>query len=72
MSHNTTMLLCVKCNIMLLHVSVNVYVIGLICNKIDDIYKLEQDYLYFFLEGGFKGIYLRDRNVTLSYVVSEI
>ena len=26
----------------------------------------------FFLEGGFKGIYLRERNFTLSYVVSEI
>ena len=26
----------------------------------------------FFLEGGFKGIYLRGRNFTLSYVVSEI
>ena len=29
-------------------------------------------FLYFFLEGVFKGIYLRERNVTLSYVVSEI
>ena len=36
------------------------------------IYKVEQDSLYFFLEGGFKGIYLRERNFTLSYVVSEI
>ena len=26
----------------------------------------------FFLGGGFKGIYLRERNFTLSYVVSEI
>ena len=26
----------------------------------------------FFLEGGYKGIYLRERNFTLSYVVSEI
>ena len=26
----------------------------------------------FFLEGGFKGIYLRERNFALSYVVSEI
>ena len=26
----------------------------------------------FFLEGGFKGIYLRERNFTLSYVLSEI
>ena len=26
----------------------------------------------FFLEGEFKGIYLRERNFTLSYVVSEI
>ena len=26
----------------------------------------------FFLEGGFKGIYLREKNFTLSYVVSEI
>ena len=26
----------------------------------------------FFLEGGFKGIYLKERNFTLSYVVSEI
>ena len=26
----------------------------------------------FFLEGAFKGIYLRERNFTLSYVVSEI
>ena len=25
----------------------------------------------FLLEGGFKGIYLRERNFTLSYVVSE-
>ena len=28
--------------------------------------------LVFFLEGAFKGIYLRERNFTLSYVVSEI
>ena len=26
----------------------------------------------FFLEGAFKGIYLREKNFTLSYVVSEI
>ena len=26
----------------------------------------------FFLEGGFKGIYLREKNFTLSYVLSEI
>ena len=26
----------------------------------------------FFLEGGFKGINLREKNFTLSYVVSEI
>ena len=26
----------------------------------------------FFLKGGFKGIYLRERNFTFSYVVSEI
>ena len=41
--------------------------------QIDHIYKVEQDSLYFFfLEGGSKGIYLRERNFTLSYVVSEI
>ena len=36
-----------------------------------NIYKVEQDSLYFFLEGGFNGIYFRERNFTLSYVVSE-
>ena len=40
--------------------------------QIGNIYKVEQDSLYFFLEGAFKGIYLRERNFTLSYVVSEI
>ena len=28
--------------------------------------------VFFFLEGGFKGIYLRERNSTLSYVVSDM
>ena len=28
--------------------------------------------VFFFLEGGYKGIYLIERNFTLSYVVSEI
>ena len=37
--------------------------------QIGNIYKVEQDSLYFFLEGGFKGIYLREKNFTLSYVV---
>ena len=41
-------------------------------SQIDYIYKVQQDSLYFFLEGGFKGIYLRERYFTLSYVVSEI
>ena len=44
----------------------------LLFGQFDNIYKVEQDSLYFFLEGGFKGIYLRERNFTLSYVVSEI
>ena len=29
-------------------------------------------HLVFFLEGGFKGNYFREKNVTLSYVVSEV
>ena len=41
----------------------------LLFGQFDNIYK---DSLYFFfLEGGFKGIYLRERNFTLSYVVSR-
>ena len=48
------------------------YLFLLIFGQIDNIYKVEQDSLYFFLEGGFKGIYLRERNFNLSYVVSEI
>ena len=44
----------------------------LLFGQFDNIYKVEQDSLYFFLEGGFKGIYLREKNFTLSYVVSEI
>ena len=44
----------------------------LLFGQIDNIYKVEQNSLYFFLEGGFKGIYLRETNFTLSYVVSEI
>ena len=44
----------------------------LLFGRFDNIYKVEQDSLYFFLEGGFKGIYLREKNFTLSYVVSEI
>ena len=44
----------------------------LLFGQIGNIYKVEQDSLYFFLEGGFKGIYFRERNFTLSYVVSEI
>ena len=34
--------------------------------------KLSRIPCIFFLEEGFKGIYLRERNFTLSYVVSEI
>ena len=48
------------------------YLFLLLFGQIDNIYKVEQDSLYFFLEGGFRGIYLRERNFTLSYVVSEI
>ena len=48
------------------------YLFLLLFGKIDNIHKIEQDSFYFFLEGGFKGIYLRERNFTLSYVVSEI
>ena len=44
----------------------------LLFGQIDNIYKVEQEILVFFLEGGFKGIYLRERNVTLSFVVSEV
>ena len=48
------------------------YLFLLLFGQIDNIYKVEQDSLYLFLEGGFKGIYLRERNFTLSCVVSEI
>ena len=48
------------------------YLFLLLFGQIGNIYKVEQDSLYFFLEGAFKGIYLRERNFTLSYVVSEI
>ena len=41
----------------------------LLFGQFDNIYKVEH---FFFLEGGFKGIYLREKNFTLSYVVSEI
>ena len=45
----------------------------LLLGQFDNIYKVEQDSLYFFfLGGGFKGIYLRERNFTLWLVVSEI
>ena len=48
------------------------YLFLLLFGQIGNIYKVEQESLYFFLEGAFKGIYLRERNFTLSYVVSEI
>ena len=48
------------------------YLFLLLFGQIDNIYKVEQDSLYFFCEGEFKGIYLRERYFTLSYVVSEI
>ena len=48
------------------------YLFLLVFGQIGNIYKVKQDYLYFVLEGAFKGIYLRERNFTLSYVVSEI
>ena len=48
------------------------YLFLLLFGQIDHIYKVKQDSLYFFLEGGFKRNYLRERNFTLSYVVSEI
>ena len=48
------------------------YLFLLLFGQIDNIYMVAQDSLYFFLEGGFKGIYLRERNLTVSYVVSEI
>ena len=48
------------------------YLFLLLIGRIDNIYKVEQDCLYVFLEGGFKWNYLRERNFTLSYVVSEI
>ena len=39
------------------------YLFLLLFGQIGNIYKVEQDSLYFFfLEGGFKGIYLRERN----------
>ena len=44
----------------------------LIFDQNDNIYKVEQIPCIFFLEGEFKGIYLRERNFTLSYVVSDI
>ena len=44
----------------------------LLFGQIGNIYKVEQDSLFFFLEWSFKDIYLRERNFTLSYVVSEI
>ena len=49
-----------------------IYLFLLLFGQTDNIYNVEQDFLYLFLEGGFKGIYLRKRNLTLSYVVSEI
>ena len=50
------------------------YLFLLMFGQIDNIYKVEQDSLYFFsfLEGGFKGIYLRERNCTFLHVVLEI
>ena len=39
----------------------------LLFGQIDNIYKVEQDSLYF-LERGFKGIHLRERNFALSYM----
>ena len=48
------------------------YLFTLLFGQIDNIYKVQQDSLYFFLEGAFKGNYLRERNFTLSKVVSEI
>ena len=37
------------------------YLFLLLFGQIDNIYKVEQDSLYFFLKGGFKGIYLFKR-----------
>ena len=48
------------------------YLFLLLFGQIDNIYKVERDSLYFFLEGAFKGINVRERNFTLSYVVSDI
>ena len=48
-----------------------VYLFLLQFDQIGNIYKVEQDSLYFF-ERGFKGIYLRERHLTISHVVSEI
>ena len=44
------------------------YLFLLLFGQIGNICKVEQDSLYCFLEGAFKGIYLRERNFTLSYV----
>ena len=49
-----------------------IYSFLLLFGQFDNIYKVEQDSLYFFLVGGFKGIYLIEKNCTLSYVISEI
>ena len=46
--------------------------VSLLFGQIDNIYKVEQNSLYFLFEGGFKGKYLRGKKFTLSYVVSEI
>ena len=48
------------------------YLLLSLFGQIDNINKVDQDSLIFFLEVGFKGIYLIKRNFTISYVVSEI
>ena len=48
------------------------YLFLLLFGQIVYIYKVEQDSLYFFPEGGFKGIYLRERHFTLLFLVSDI
>ena len=48
------------------------YLFLLLFGQTVNIYKVEHDSLFFFLERGSKGIYLRERNITLSYVISAI
>ena len=48
------------------------YLFLLLFGQTDNIYKVEQDFMDFFLEGKFRSVYLSEINFTLSSVVSEI